>query len=46
MPAAGWIASYVGMEATIAAGGVLTIALVLWARPQATRLQVDLEKQD
>ena len=44
--AAGWIASYVGMQATIAAGGVLTVILWLWARPQATRLREDLEKQD
>jgi len=44
--AAGWIASFAGMEATIAAGGVLTVALWIWARPQAIRLRSDLEKQD
>ena len=44
--AAGWIASYAGMEATIAAGGALTVALWLWARPKAIRLRADLEKQD
>ena len=44
--AAGWIASYVGMQATIAAGGVLTVVLWLWARPNAARLKADLEKQD
>lgn len=44
--AAGWIASFAGMEATIAAGGVLTVALWIWARPQAIRLRRDLEKQD
>ena len=44
--AAGWIASFAGMEATIAAGGVLTVALGIWARPQAIRLRSDLEKQD
>lgn len=44
--AAGWIASFAGMKATIAAGGVLTVALWIWARPQAIRLRSDLEKQD
>ncbi|MEE2996565.1 MAG: MFS transporter [Pseudomonadota bacterium] len=44
--AAGWIASYAGMEATIAAGGVLTVALWLWARREAIRLHADLEKKD
>ena len=41
--AAGWIASYVGMEANIAAGGALTVALWLWAWPQAIRLRADLK---
>ena len=42
--AAGWIATHAGLPATIAAGGVLTVVLWLWARPQAVRLKSDLEK--
>ena len=42
--AAGWIATFAGLPLTIAAGGVLTIVLWLWARPQAEKLETDLEK--
>ena len=42
--AGGWIAKFAGLPATIAAGGVLTILLWLWARPKANALQAELEK--
>lgn len=42
--AAGWIATFAGLPLTIAAGGVLTIVLWLWARPQAEKLETDLER--
>ena len=42
--AAGWIATFAGLPLTIAAGGGLTIVLWLWARPQAEKLETDLEK--
>ena len=42
---AGWIADFSGLSITIAAGGVLTIVLWLWARPIAPKLQDDLEQR-
>lgn len=42
--AAGWIATFAGLPLTIAAGGVLTIVLWIWARPQAAKLESELEK--
>ncbi|MEC7489747.1 MAG: MFS transporter [Pseudomonadota bacterium] len=41
--AAGWIADFAGLPATIAAGGLLTILLWLWARRRAAELETGLE---
>ena len=42
--AAGWITNFAGLPLTMAAGGLLTISLWLWARPHARKLESDLEK--
>lgn len=42
----GWIASFTGLQPTIAAGAALLLLVWLWARPQAARLAPGLEKKD
>jgi MFS family permease len=42
----GWIASFAGLQPTIAAGAALTLLIWLWARPQVARLAPVLEKAD
>jgi MFS family permease len=41
--AAGWIAEVAGIRATLAAGGVLSLALYLWARVRAKAAAKELE---
>ena len=41
--AAGWIAEFVGIRTTLAAGGVLSLALYLWARVRARDAAKELE---
>lgn len=42
----GWIASFAGLQPTIAAGALLTLLIWLWARPQGARLAPLLEQTD
>ena len=42
----GWIASFAGLQPTIAGGGALLLLVWLWARPLGTRLAPLLEQTD
>ena len=42
----GWIASFAGLQPTIAAGAALALLIWLWARPQVARLAPVLERTD
>jgi predicted MFS family arabinose efflux permease len=41
--AAGWVAELVGIRTTLAVGGVLSVALYLWARVRARTAAKELE---
>ncbi len=44
--ATGWIASFAGLQPTIAVGAALSVLVWLWARPQGVRLAPVLEQTD
>lgn len=39
----GWIASYAGLQVSIAGGGLVLVLVWLWARPRGARLAAELE---